>query len=1440
MRKIFSSMLLLLMLTAMIPLGIRWTEAASAAATESPPFDTSAAVETLKRLVPKHYEQVRLVAVNRDKSGDNFHILSKDGLVEIQGTSPAVLLTGFNWYLKYVAKANINWNGEQLNLPQQLPLPVKEIVQQANVPHRFALNDTDDGYTGAYRNWQDWERMIDVLALNGINEVLVTVGQEAVYYDTFQEFGYSAQEMNNWITLPAHQPWWLLQNMCCFAGPNSENLINERAVIGKKIADRLRELGMTPVFPGYFGTVPTKFVEKNPTGRVISQGTWVGFNRPDWLDPRNALFPKIAEAFYRNQTERFGDTTMFKMDLLHEGGNAGDVPVGTASKAVETALQAAHPGAIWTILGWQSNPSSTLLAPLDKTKLLVLDGLSDRYANLNREQSWPGVPYAFGSIWNFGGHTTMGANLSDWNTKYWQWKAKSGSKLNGIALMPEGSENNPVAFDFFTEIAWQQGPVDLPNWFGTWAERRYGGGDENAKAAWETLRQTAYNMPAGEWSEAQDGLFGAQPSLTANKAASWSPESMRYDGVVFDLALPAMLNVRQELRSSSAYRYDLMDITRQVLSNHSRVLLPQIKQEYDAKDKLQFNALTDKWLKWMELLDEVTATNKQTMLGPWLDNAKSFASDDAERARLEFDARSLLTVWGDRSGSTSGGLHDYANREWSGLVGDYYYLRWKTYFDELKGALAEGRQPGQIDWFAIGDAWSKRQNIFPTEPQGDIHLVAQKVLDEISNSSSLGITVTADKAAIVPGATVTITATLKNENSFLPAQGVNVSIAPNQAFNVKALTATMAEQVNPGKTFTVKFEITAADEFSNSSLIHTLTVESTYRYGTVGQTAKGTINLLASKGVTAPYQTVSFNNSQFAQSGNSFGIYGGGSDLWGASQGFGSIFLDKALSSDTTVTTKVVHQDNTWGWARAGIIARNDLRTNGSAGYVNIAVTPSNGCAFSWDQNGDGQLESVSSKAGFTAPVYVKLARTGSTITGACSSDGIDWTTIGTATLASAAVKQDVGLFMSAVNVTSQLNGFVEFEGLEVNSQGVLVTGLTLDKPQVTLNLDTNKSTKLNAIIAPLNASNKNVVWSSSKEEVAKVDSNGTVTAAAIGTATITATTVEGGFIATAEVKVVEAGPFVTEIQLDKTALSLTEGQTSELTVAVLPSNALNPNVTWSTSDPAIALVQKTSGNKAVVTGLQAGKATITVTSIDGGYKATSQVTILPRPANLALNKPATAKNSERPAANGNDGNLTTMWVANSGSAGNWWAVDLGDIYELTGSEIHFEKQVLWKYIIEVSNDNATWVTAVDKMNNTDTSQMQSHSYSTQGRYVRITFDQAPGQNWTAFQELLVFGYPIAPGTTLSGTNSVPAGNEFTIRFGLKNVTQSVYAQDIKLNYDANVMEFVSAKSAKDGISIVDSKDQAGALRLIIASQGAGHAFTGTAEFIDIVFKAKN
>ncbi|MEU1452506.1 alpha-N-acetylglucosaminidase [Streptomyces avermitilis] len=689
------------------------------------------AATAARRLLPRHWRQLTF----RTAAGrDTFQVSGRTGRITVTGGTPATQLTGLNWYLRNIADADINWAGRQLRLPRALPGLDGTVTRRANVPHRFALNDTNDGYTGPYHDWTYWERELDVLALHGYNEVLVQTGADALYHRVFQEFGYTDEELRKWIPGPAHQPWWLLQNLSAFPHPVSQQLLGARAALGRRIANRLRELGMTPVFPGYFGTVPPGFADRNAGARTVPQDTWMGFARPDWLDPRTEHFTRVAAAFYRIQDEMFGGaSTRYKMDLLHEGGSPGDVPVGDAAKGVEKALRAAHPGAVWVILGWQHNPPRAIVDAVDKDRMLVVDGLCDRFPKVtDREADWHGTPYAFGSIWNFGGHTTLGANTPDWASLYERWRTRPGSTLRGVALLPEAADNNPAAFALFSELAWREGDLDLRTWFARWARSRYGGHDPHAAAAWDILRRTAYGTTrADSWSEGADGLFGARPSLAATKAASWSPKRLRYRPEEFEPALGELLKVRPGLRGSSAYRRDLLDVARQALSNRSRVLLPQIRTAYEAKDTARFDRLAGGWLSLMDLLEALLATDSCHLLGRWVADARAWGASPAERDRLAYDALSLLTVWGTRAGADAG-LRDYANREWAGLVGGLYRLRWSTYFAELRSASQEERAPKKIDWFALEDRWTQNPGSLATRPTGDTYRAARRVHERLT------------------------------------------------------------------------------------------------------------------------------------------------------------------------------------------------------------------------------------------------------------------------------------------------------------------------------------------------------------------------------------------------------------------------------------------------------------------------------------------------------------------------------------------------------------------------------------------------------------------------------------------------------------------------------------------------------------------------------------
>lgn len=167
----------------------------------------------------------------------------------------------------------------------------------------------------------------------------------------------------------------------------------------------------------------------------------------------------------------------------------------------------------------------------------------------------------------------------------------------------------------------------------------------------------------------------------------------------------------------------------------------------------------------------------------------------------------------------------------------------------------------------------------------------------------------------------------------------------------------------------------------------------------------------------------------------------------------------------------------------------------------------------------------------------------------------------------------------------------------------VYVTGVSLN--QTTAAIRTGGTLQLTKTITPNNATNQSVQWTSSNTAVATVSASGLITAVANGTANIQVQTVDGSYTASCAVTVTTGVTGVT-VAPSTVTLSLAGTKTSQLTPTVAPAAASNKAVTYTSSAPAVATVSSTG----LVTGISAGSATITVTTVDGSFTATTAVTV--------------------------------------------------------------------------------------------------------------------------------------------------------------------------------------------------------------------------------------
>ena len=172
----------------------------------------------------------------------------------------------------------------------------------------------------AWWDWAEWERMIDWMALKGINLPLAVTGQEAVWRDVLQDLGFSRKQIADFLVGPAYLPWGWMGNIDGLGGPAAARAGSTATwTLERKILARERELGMTPVLQGFTGHVPESITrvyprrEDAPDRRLVGRILRHLVPRP--LDP---LFQRFGRRFIERQTELFGTDHHYAADPFNE------------------------------------------------------------------------------------------------------------------------------------------------------------------------------------------------------------------------------------------------------------------------------------------------------------------------------------------------------------------------------------------------------------------------------------------------------------------------------------------------------------------------------------------------------------------------------------------------------------------------------------------------------------------------------------------------------------------------------------------------------------------------------------------------------------------------------------------------------------------------------------------------------------------------------------------------------------------------------------------------------------------------------------------------------------------------------------------------------------------------------------------------------------------
>lgn len=645
-----------------------------------------------------------------------FKISAQNGKPCITGTTLSAATTGIGWYLNHHANINLAWNNLHPTLGN-LPTPTVEEEHTTAAKYRYYLNYCTFSYSMSTWTWERWQEEIDWMALHGINMPLQIIGLEEVWRKfLMDDCGYTQQEVNDFVAGPSFMAWFGMNNLEGHGGPNKEWWYERQAQLGKQINERMKSLGIEPILPGFY-QLPSNFAQK--TGfATVNTGNWCGFKRPHLVsvDDETRLNDYGAK-YYQRLKEVMGESKYYSMDPFHEGG------LGTTDYALKlyqklyNIMNTANPEAKWVIQQWQWNGHQwKSLEGVPKGKLVVLDLNSERAPNYGAYQ---GHETVFSTIFNFGGRTGFDGRVQGLIDEY--FKSRNIAAVIGIGAAPEAIEQTPVMYELLFELPWMSAKPDAATWIAEYTKRRYGTESPEAAEAWENLRTSALSLTGGLQGP-HEAIICSRPALTVNSVSSWGGANIFYDRSQMTAAAYQLLDAKL---SGANYEFDLTDIVRQALTDYSKSLLAGIKQANDSQDTELFNKRRDAFLQLILDLDKLLNTNKEFMLGHWTKRARAMADEisgttDADRDWLELNnARTIITTW---SFQEAGGLRDYSYREWGGMLKDFYYQRWKQWFDNGMRAPSEG-------WFNWEWKWAhSNPNAYDDIPTGDSRSVAAELL----------------------------------------------------------------------------------------------------------------------------------------------------------------------------------------------------------------------------------------------------------------------------------------------------------------------------------------------------------------------------------------------------------------------------------------------------------------------------------------------------------------------------------------------------------------------------------------------------------------------------------------------------------------------------------------------------------------------------------------
>lgn len=631
----------------------------------------------IKRLAPDFEDSFTFEFIEKRNGQDFYGYKEKDGKIHLYGTDKVCTAKALGKYLENcLGKKIIPCGGEKIEITEA-PLPKEEF--SSCIPQKLRVFGDYTFYSNEAWKWDfsEWERFLDMLALNGINMAVNLVGNEGVCFYTLMKMDYPQEFALEFISGPAFYAWQMSNKFCNYIPNKSFEHIERSLDLGKLVVERMKELGITPILSTFSGLVPAVTKKLFGSQGLTVEEKWASFPKTHKLNIDSVNFRRFFLKYLEIQEEYIGHSDYYMCNQLcnsHLGQKKKEIAyLEAAARELDKTADYFNENA--TLVFSSEGYRSEFMSKIKRCSALVLDIDASAHEITN---GFGGIEFVLGNSQHNNSHNSMQGDIEEVAENPYLECKEQYENLVGTGLFPENLKQNPMYFSLSFDVLTQDKKVDLCTWYKNYEILRYGVTDSFAEERLNLYKSTCYSKE--------------HSSVPVGSAICTRPQlNLRHTGI-FDRVEPlyenddlhkAFLLLKKLESDSDGYKYDLVNIAKQLLDNKAFFVHKEIANAYRTRNAELYEQKTKEFLQITDDADAVLSSHRLFYAGSYIDELKKIAENDEELTYFIINFIAFIGLWGPMNEDNQ--RYDYGWQLLGGFLPCYQRVRWEKFFEHLSG-----------------------------------------------------------------------------------------------------------------------------------------------------------------------------------------------------------------------------------------------------------------------------------------------------------------------------------------------------------------------------------------------------------------------------------------------------------------------------------------------------------------------------------------------------------------------------------------------------------------------------------------------------------------------------------------------------------------------------------------------------------------------------------